>query len=130
MTIKRYLYASIYLLPILVEKRDKSITNMIIMLPQTFMHFRVVKKRGEEKGKGKEGRISGEEEGNVDYGRMVEPNQQHVVLCVKGVVWGSGTRGLRMENENEDMKIIIYVWHVCIDECNVCHIEGRLKPYI
>ena len=41
------------------------------------------------------GRIS-EEEGNADYGGMVQANQQHVAPCVKGVEWGLGTRGFRM----------------------------------
>ena len=27
---------------------------------------------------------------------MLQPSQQHVALCVKGVEWGLGTRGLRM----------------------------------
>ena len=40
-------------------------------------------------------RIS-EEEGNADYGGMVQANQQHVAPCVKGVEWGLGTRGLIM----------------------------------
>ena len=35
-------------------------------------------------------------ERNVDYGGMVQPSQQHVAPCVKGVEWGLGTRGLRM----------------------------------
>ena len=38
----------------------------------------------------------GEKEGNVDYGGMVQPSQQHVARCVKGVEWGLGTRGLRI----------------------------------
>ena len=37
-----------------------------------------------------------EEERNVDYGGMVQPSQQHVAPCVKGVEWGLGTRGLRI----------------------------------
>ena len=41
--------------------------------------------------------IRGEQEGNADYGGMVQPSQQHVALCVKGVKWKLGTRGLRME---------------------------------
>ena len=35
-------------------------------------------------------------EGNADYGGMVQPSQQHVAPCVKGVEWGFGTRGLRI----------------------------------
>jgi len=35
-------------------------------------------------------------EGSADYGGMVQPSQQHVAPCVKGVEWGLGTRGLRM----------------------------------
>ena len=46
--------------------------------------------------KGEYGRISGEEEGNADYRKMVQPSQQHVAPCVKGVKWGFGTRHLRM----------------------------------
>ena len=36
------------------------------------------------------------EDGNADYGGMVQSSQQHVALCVKGVRWGLGTRVLRM----------------------------------
>ena len=46
--------------------------------------------------KGEYGRIWGEEEGNVYYGGMVEPSQQHVAPCVKTVEWGMGTRCLRI----------------------------------
>ena len=35
-------------------------------------------------------------EGNADYGRMVQPSQQHVVPCVKEVEWGLGKE--RFEN--------------------------------
>ena len=43
------------------------------------------KKRGTKRGKvmGEYGGIGKEEEGNADYGRMVQPSQQHVVPCVK-----------------------------------------------
>ena len=51
-------------------------------------------KRGEVKGQ--YGRIWGEEEGNADYGGMVQPSQQHVAPCVTGIEWGLGTRGLRI----------------------------------
>ena len=34
-----------------------------------------------------------EEEGNADYGGIVQPSQHHVAPCVKGVEWGLGTRG-------------------------------------
>ena len=40
--------------------------------------------------------IIGEDEGNADYGAMMQPSQQHVVPCIKGVGWGLGTRGLRI----------------------------------
>ena len=33
---------------------------------------------------------------NADYGGMVQPSQQHIAPCVKGVEWILGTRGLRM----------------------------------
>ena len=48
---------------------------------------------------GREGEFSlfaEEEEGNAEYGVMVQPSQQYVAPCVKGVEWGLGTRGLRM----------------------------------
>jgi len=40
---------------------------------------------------GEYGRIRGEE-GNADYGRMVQSRQQHVAPCVKGVECGLGTK--------------------------------------
>ena len=45
-------------------------------------------KGGKERGevKGEYGRIW-EEEGNADYGGMVQPSQQHVAPYVKGVEW-------------------------------------------
>ena len=46
------------------------------------------KEREEVKGEYK--RIWGEEEGNADYGGMVQPSQQHVAPCVKGVWVGIG----------------------------------------
>ena len=39
--------------------------------------------------------IRGEEKGNADYGRMVQPSQQHVESWVKGVEWILVTRALR-----------------------------------
>ena len=41
--------------------------------------------------KGEYGAVCGEEEGNADYGGMVQLSQQHVAPCVK--VRGFGTRG-------------------------------------
>ena len=41
-------------------------------------------------------RIWGDEAGNADYGGMVQPSQQHVAPCVKGVEWGLDTIGLRI----------------------------------
>ena len=49
-----------------------------------------------EEVKGKYGGIWGEEEGNVDYGGMVQPSQQHVAPYVKGFEWRMGQIGLRM----------------------------------
>ena len=38
-----------------------------------------------------------EEEGNADYGGLVQPSQQHLHhVYIKGVQWGLGTRGLGM----------------------------------
>ena len=39
------------------------------------------------------GGIRGEDEGNADYGGMMQPSQQHTASCVRGVEWGLGTRG-------------------------------------
>ena len=47
------------------------------------------KKRREVKGV--YGGIEWEEEGNVDYGGMVQPSQQHVAPCIKGVERGSSS---------------------------------------
>ena len=35
-----------------------------------------------------------EEEGNADYGRILQTSRQHFGPCVKGVEWVLGTRGL------------------------------------
>ena len=51
---------------------------MIMIAPNSLAH-----KGG--KVKGEYGRISGKEEGNADYGGMVQPSQQHVAPCVKGI---------------------------------------------
>ena len=45
---------------------------------------------------GEHGGVCGEEEGNAVNVGMVQPSQQHVAPCVKGVESGLGTRGLRM----------------------------------
>ena len=37
-----------------------------------------------------------EEEGNTDYGGMVQPSKHHAAPCVKGVEWELDTRGLRI----------------------------------
>ena len=66
---------------------------MMIIAPNSRTH-----KGEKERGEMKEeyGRIWREEEGNADYGGVVQPSQQHVAPCVKLVKWGFGTRGLRM----------------------------------
>ena len=64
---------------------------MMIIAPNSHAHKRK-KERGEVKGE--YGRVCGEEEGNADYGGMVQPSQQHVASCVNGVEWGFCTRGL------------------------------------
>ena len=51
-----------------------------------------IKESGEVKGE--YGGVEGEEEGNADYGGMVQPSQPLVAPCVKVVEWGFGTRGL------------------------------------
>ena len=55
-----------------------------------------VRKEGKEKGVceggvGRNMREGGEE--IADYGEMLQPSQQHITPCVKGVEWGLGTRG-------------------------------------
>ena len=47
--------------------------------------------------KGEYGGACGEEEGNADYGGMVQTSQHHVAPYVKVVEWGFDTRG-RDEN--------------------------------
>ena len=42
------------------------------------------------------GGIWGEEEGNADYGVMMQPSQQHGAPYVKGIEWGLGAKGLRI----------------------------------
>ena len=67
---------------------------MMIIAPNSRAH-KGKNERGEVKGE--YGGVCGEEEeGNADYGGMVQPSQQHVAPCVKVVEWGIGTRGLRM----------------------------------
>ena len=44
----------------------------------------------------KEGRERMEVEGNANYGGMMQPSQEHVAPCVKGVEWELGTTGFRM----------------------------------
>ena len=54
---------------------------------------------GSHKGRKVKGSIEefeGRRRGNADHMGMVQPSQQHVAPCVKGVEWGLGTRGLRM----------------------------------
>ena len=56
------------------------------------------RKGGKERGEVKEeyGGIWEEEEGKSDYEGMVQPSQQHVTPCVKGIGWELNTRGLRI----------------------------------
>ena len=55
---------------------------MMIIAPNSSAH-----KGEKERGEVKEeyGGIWGEEDGNADYGGMVQPSQQHVAPCVKVV---------------------------------------------
>ena len=46
--------------------------------------------------KGEYGIISGEEEENAGYGGILQPSQQYVTPCVKGVERGLATGGLRI----------------------------------
>ena len=70
--------------------------SMMMMIAPNFRASKEENWRREVKGE--YGRISGEEEGNADYGvmAMVQPIQQHVAPCVKGVELGLGTIGLRI----------------------------------
>ena len=67
---------------------------MIMMIAPSFRARKEGKKRGEALGEF--GRIWGEDEGNADYGRMVQPSQQHVAPYVMGLEWGLGMGGLRI----------------------------------
>ena len=58
---------------------------MMIIDPNSRAH-KGKKERGEVKGE--YGGVCGEEEGNADYGGMMQPSQQHVAPCVKVVEWG------------------------------------------
>ena len=58
---------------------------MVVIAPNSWAH------KGEKEEYG--GIWGEEEEGNADYGGMVQPSHQHVVSCVKGVEWGWGARG-------------------------------------
>ena len=62
-------------------------------LPQTLMH---VKKGKKGEVKGEYGRVVEEVEGNADYGVMVQPSQQHIASCMKGIELGLGARDLRI----------------------------------
>jgi len=55
---------------------------MKIIAPNSRAH-KGKKERGDVKGE--YGGVCGEEEGNADYGGMVQPSQQHVAPFVKGV---------------------------------------------
>ena len=66
---------------------------MMMIAPNSRAH-KGKKERGEVKRE--YGGVCGEEEGNADYGGMVQPSQQHVAARAKIVEWGFGTRGLRM----------------------------------
>ena len=54
----------------------------MMMIAPNSRAFKEEKERGEVKGE--YGGIRGEE-GNADYGGMVQPSQQHVAPCVKEV---------------------------------------------
>ena len=51
----------------------------------------------------------------ADYGGMVQPSQQHVAPCVKGVEQGLGTKGLR---------IVAAFWARFFNLDCKCYIEG------
>ena len=59
---------------------------MVIMIACNSRARKGGKKREEEKGH--YGRICGGAAGKADYGEMVQPSQQHVAPCVKGIEWG------------------------------------------
>ena len=53
-------------------------------------------REGKEEVKGKYGGIWWEEEGNVNYGEMVQSSQQYVAPYITGVEWGLGPIALRI----------------------------------
>ena len=63
---------------------------MTIIAPNSHAH-KGKKERVEVKGE--HGGVCVKEEGNADYGGMMQTSQQHVAPCVQMVKWGFGTRG-------------------------------------
>ena len=61
----------------------KHSTLMIMIAPNSYARREV--KKG--KVKVEHGGIRGKEEGNADYGGMVQPSQQHVAPCIKELEW-------------------------------------------
>ena len=51
---------------------------------------------GEVEVKGEYEGIWEEEEGKADYEGMLQPSQQHVALCVKGIKWGLAPEVLKL----------------------------------
>ena len=70
------------------------IALMMMIISPNSRAYKGKKEKGEMKGV--YGGVSGEEEGNADYGGMVQPSPPQVAPCVKMVEWGFGTRNLRM----------------------------------
>ena len=62
--------------------KDGSLGYDDYKLPLTLVHIR---EREMGKVKGEYGGVCGEEEGNTDYGGMMQLSQQHVAPCVKVV---------------------------------------------
>jgi len=70
-----------------------------------------------------------EEEGNADYGGMVQPSQQHVSPCVKMVEWRFGTRGLRIVILAITMPVDQQVIGLDLENKEYC-VPNNIAPYI
>ena len=78
----------------------------MIIAPNSRAH-KGKKERGEVKGD--YGGVCGEEEGNADYGGVVQPSQQHVAPWVKLFKWEFATRGLGMLVTNSGIQLDVAV---------------------
>ena len=77
-----------------LDFNSKQILFTIFRLILNQLEFCLVEEEGEVKGK--YGRIWGEERGNADCGKIVQPSQENVAPLIEGVEWKLGTKSLRI----------------------------------